>query len=98
MGRQINGAKWEAENPSTARALRELEGKTLPEMADATRSSVDATRKRCRALGIKYAYLPNPTLFNGRDKVQEWRPPQQYPSVWHWAHGVTLRDMQGARA
>jgi hypothetical protein len=93
MSRPINAARWERDHPAEARILRSMEGKTLAEMAQATGVREEATRLRCKALGIKYSLRAV-----GCAKVSTWRPPEQYPSVFHFAHGVTLRHMQGARS
>lgn len=97
MGREINGPKWEREHPAEARILRSMEGKTLEEMAQATGYRLEATRKQCRALGIKYSPKTNSSVFKNGPKGG-WRAPEQYPSVFAYACGVTLRHMQGARA
>lgn len=89
MSRKINGPRWEREHPTEARILRSMEGKTLAEMAQATGVREEATRKRCQALGIKYAHK-----VVGCAKVSTWRPPEQYPSIFHFAHGVTLGDLK----
>jgi hypothetical protein len=97
--RKLDGAKWERSHPQEAEALRRMEGRTAHEMAEVLGVGPSTVKGWCRAIGVRYERRSNPTHApKSLRPPKEWKPPEQYPSVFHFAHGVTLRQMQGARA
>jgi hypothetical protein len=91
-----NPRGWLVRNEAYVRRLRDMEGMPIDMIAKEMGVHPSTAHEQCRIAGVSYDKATAP--HGHKPATGTWRPPEQYPSIWAFARGVTLRDLQGARS